>query len=1095
MGHASAAERTERYALFLSRPAAARNYSAQALRGPEAQTYRESIRAEQATIERQLAAKNFRITGDAQLVLNAVFVEAPPSRVAELAAMPGVRGVARLKRFHRTLNKAAILVNATAAWTALGGTGSAGVGRKIAIIDSGIDQTHPAFQDSSLALPSGYSCVNGQQSGRHGTQDCSFTNNKVIYARSYVAELASGALSGGFTQSRPDDVSPRDHSGHGTGLAMIAAGETVAGPLATITGIAPKAWLGSYKVFGSPGVNDFTGGDVLISAIEDAVADGMDVAVLSLGSPAFTGPLDTGSACGNSSGVPCDPEAQAVENAVQAGMLVVCSAGNDQQSGVQLFNPTLGTIESPGTAPSAISVGASTNSHIFLNRVVVPGSGVPTEIQSIPASFGTGPLPSPPQLTAPLVDVTSLDSTDQACGALPANSLHNDIALIVRGGCTFDTKAAMVADAGAIGVIVIQNNNSEDLSFAPDDPNATIPLAMIGASEGNALKTYLSAHAGLQVTLDASTLTVVDGSPSDSVPPNQLAFFSSVGPSINYLAKPELVAVGTNVYMATQKFDSNSPMWDPSGFTAASGTSFGAPMVAGAVALVKQQHTNFTPAQLKSAVVGTASQVVTENDSLVTANGQAHNLAVGNGLLNVGNAIATQVTTTPTTLSFGAIGVSSHLPVALNLTVHYSGPAGVVLTLAVSGDSPLPTLSTPALSFQPGGADQTVTLTLSGTTPAPNIYQGALTITGAGPDVRVPYIFLVTDGNPANIVPLAGSFFEGPAGQSLAGGLAFKVTDQFGVGLSGVPVSFTVASGGGSIQNSDSTTDANGIAVADVTLGDPGNQEFDATAGGVNGISIAFSGTADATPTIWPNGAVNAASYHAAPGIVPGSYLALFGDAFSTTMAGALALPLPLAITDTFTGIGTSVSFEVPSSTQGQPPTVSLPGNVLYVSPGQVNVQVPWELAGQSSVQIRVNFGATTGAIYTATVVNNAPGTYMNADLSAIATDANFNLITSANRAVPGQAVTVYANALGAVNPIPTDGEAVPQTPATPTTQPVTATIAGTAATVQFSGLAPFYPSLGEVQLVVPAGAPSGLQPVVLTINGVSSPPVNIFVQ
>jgi len=88
---------------------------------------------------------------------------------------------------------------------------------------------------------------------------------------------------------------------------------------------------------------------------------------------------------GNAAGVPCDPEAQAVENAVQGGMLVVCSAGNDQETGAYAYNPTLSTVESPATAPSAISVGASTNSHIFANEVRVVGSSVPSNLQAIPA--------------------------------------------------------------------------------------------------------------------------------------------------------------------------------------------------------------------------------------------------------------------------------------------------------------------------------------------------------------------------------------------------------------------------------------------------------------------------------------------------------------------------------------------------------------------------------------------------------------------------------------------------------------------------------------------------------------------------------------
>jgi subtilisin family serine protease len=228
---------------------------------------------------------------------------------------------------------------------AFGWNGERGRRVKIAIVDSGIDNTHPAFQDASLQPPPGYPMG-----------DAAYTNGKIIVARSYEPMFAL-----------PDDATPRDRSGHGTALEMIAAGETNTGSLATITGVAPKAWLGNYKIFGTPGVNDNATYAAAIQALEDAVADHMDIAVVAFGSLPLNGPLDTDTACAQS-GVPsayqydCDIPAQAVENAVAMGMTVVTAAGNDAQSSLQA--PALNSIDSPGTAPSAITVGASTNAHI-----------------------------------------------------------------------------------------------------------------------------------------------------------------------------------------------------------------------------------------------------------------------------------------------------------------------------------------------------------------------------------------------------------------------------------------------------------------------------------------------------------------------------------------------------------------------------------------------------------------------------------------------------------------------------------------------------------------------------------------------------------
>ena len=180
----------------------------------------------------------------------------------------------------------------------------------------------------------------------------------MIVARSYVPLLNSGDPA----TSTPDDYSPRDRVGHGTATAMAAAGETNTGPSDTITGVAPKAFLGSYKVFGSPGVNDFTSGDAVIEAIEDAFNDGMDIVSMSLGGPALAGPQDSGSTCGLSPGQVCDPEAETVQEAVLQGMVVVVAAGNEGGTR-SLSTAALNTVDAPADAPNAIAVTATTNSH------------------------------------------------------------------------------------------------------------------------------------------------------------------------------------------------------------------------------------------------------------------------------------------------------------------------------------------------------------------------------------------------------------------------------------------------------------------------------------------------------------------------------------------------------------------------------------------------------------------------------------------------------------------------------------------------------------------------------------------------------------
>ncbi|HYV62108.1 MAG TPA: S8 family serine peptidase, partial [Bryobacteraceae bacterium] len=321
----SAPSARNRYALILEDSPVSSRFSRERIGLADAANYGRSLEQRQQAVRAELGRRRIEPTGSVTALMNAIFVVAPADSVADLKSIPGVKSVVPIRTYRRKLNRATALVNAPAAWSALGGVGNAGAGVKIAILDTGIDQQHSAFQDPSLPMPAGYPLCNGS--------DCAFTNNKVIVARSYVQQLAAGSdPANPAANSRPDDYSARDRTGHGTAVASTAAGFTNTG-LVTISGVAPKAYLGSYKIYGSPGVNDFTTDDVIVQALEDAMKDGMDIVSFSSGGPAFTGPLDSGAACGRPPDVSCDVSAQAFENAVKAGMVIVAAAGNEGQDG------------------------------------------------------------------------------------------------------------------------------------------------------------------------------------------------------------------------------------------------------------------------------------------------------------------------------------------------------------------------------------------------------------------------------------------------------------------------------------------------------------------------------------------------------------------------------------------------------------------------------------------------------------------------------------------------------------------------------------------------------------------------------------------
>src|ERR1039457_5757544 len=360
-----------RYALILQdEPVASRFTTREQLHSAAADGYRRQLAQRQSAVHQELPRRGVPIISSVSEVLNAVFVSAPAERAAELAAIPGVLGVRPMRQMHLELNKATQLMNAPAAWNLVGGQSKAGAGIKIGILDTGIDQNHPAFQDSSLAFPSGFPKCSGSPDA------CSYTNTKVIVARSYVSQIVIGNEADPKTpaaDSIPDDYSPRDRVGHGTAVASAAAGNTNTGSV-TFSGMAPKAWLGNYKIWGSPSVNDAPPEDVWIAALNDAVTDGMDVINMSSGGTAITGPLDTGAACG--------APPPAFESAAKTVVTAV-AAGNAGEDGYNY--PSFNTISSPASAPSVIAVGATTNSHVLAPSVQVLGSGVPANLVNIAA--------------------------------------------------------------------------------------------------------------------------------------------------------------------------------------------------------------------------------------------------------------------------------------------------------------------------------------------------------------------------------------------------------------------------------------------------------------------------------------------------------------------------------------------------------------------------------------------------------------------------------------------------------------------------------------------------------------------------------------
>jgi len=1107
--------------------------------------YRQHLQAVQASLRPQIEGTQARVTGALQHLLNGIFVVATPAQAAALRKLPGVKAVVRMRTYHRADQLSMSDVSGAWAASAIGGETNAGAGIKIGIIDTGIDQTHPAFQDPTLTPPSGYPICDVPPSDCPTLpSQCAYTSNKIIVARSYVCEIVYSEVSNSAdlaAQSRPDDLSARDLVGHGTGTASVAAGMPTTYNGTTITGVAPKAFLGNYKVFGSDDANPNGSGNIL-QALEDAVTDGMDVVNLSLGSPAYySGPLDTDSTyCVNGAlatgkiSIPtdaCDPFAYEVENAMdQALVTVVVAAGNQGADGYQ-FNygcgtppcdnfsaPTFSTMSSPAYAPSAIAVGGVQNDVTYVQQVQVSGFEAVDAIESY-----DGPPPDAP-LTASLADATQ---TGNLCNAVGPTAFSGEIVLVVVGSCGDVTMVTNAQSAGAVGVIEI----NDALSFyQPYGLSGTkIPTFSIGQTDGANIRSYLASNPGAKATMDPKPYQVQAISLGFS--PYSVAYFASRGPVNETGAlKPDLAAVATDFLMPTQNYDPYGELFNFARYGTADGTSFATPMVTGSAALVKQSNPNMTPLQIKSALVNTASL---SNLTTSDASAQASVSEVGAGLLQTQNAVISTVQVVPSSVSFGTYG-SEYFTTSQPLTLYNTSTSQVSLALKVTQSAGYSTAVDQVLVNGAGSTTVTIpagtaskpgqsslTVTLSGGVPAAGRFEGIITATGGPVSLTIPYMFLVGDGVPYDVIPLNAVepgqgfiAFDGAAGAYLPwqylgctntdnscvsysyGPIAVQVIDQYGAPIYEMPIIWTVTQGGGTIDldDTDSYTNANGIAGAAVYMGTAGPQQITAN---VNGMILPFDGYARVAPAINAGGIVDAASFTAGKAVAPGSWISVFGTNMTDTTQGANGVNSAFALCSLCNVVnqalpmgidGASFSFDTSSQ--------SLPGRLNYVSPTQLNIQVPWELAGTSAtVKSIVNY--TYSGEYALPLAAYSPGFFVIDQANDVAAlDLSYNLVDSNNPVARGSYVQLYLNGLGPVTNQPGDGLAAPSSPLAATMAAPTITIGGQAAgTIQFSGLAPGFVSLYQINVQVPAGISAGAQPIACSIGGVTSTTAQLYVK
>jgi uncharacterized protein (TIGR03437 family) len=221
-----------------------------------------------------------------------------------------------------------------------------------------------------------------------------------------------------------------------------------------------------------------------------------------------------------------------------------------------------------------------------------------------------------------------------------------------------------------------------------------------------------------------------------------------------------------------------------------------------------------------------------------------------------------------------------------------------------------------------------------------------------------------------------------------------------------------------------------------------------------------------APPAIAAGGAVNAASFTAA--VAPGSLFSIFGSDLATGTGSATALPLENSMSGASVTIG------------------GKPAPLVFVSPGQINAQVPYEVAEGSNVPVVVTVNGVASLAVNVTVVPAAPGIFQFGNKRAVVQNDDYTVNNAGNGASPGSYVIAYLTGAGRVdNPVAT-GTAAAADPLSRPKAVVTAAINDSPAEIAFAGMSPGFVGLLQVNLKVPNVA-AGNYPLVVTINGEKS--------
>jgi hypothetical protein len=640
--------------------------------------YRDYLRAKRTEVLATAKIDKKKTVAEYDTVVNGVAAKLTGAEVAKLRATAGVVRVWKnevLKLDTISTPRFLGLDGPNGAWARqFGDVSHAGEGTIIGVIDSGIWPESPSFAalpeprpDADVIAAKWFGVC---EPGDDASEDPVTCNNKLIGARAYDF--------GSVPVIDDEFHNARDFDGHGTHTASTAAGNNnvpavINGvEVGRASGMAPAARVAAYKICYelADGSTANCGAIEAVAAVDDAVADGVDVINYSIG---------------GSTGTITDLLHQAWFNAAAAGVFVSTSAGNSGPA------PSTVAFNSPWTT----TVAASTHDRQF-NKSVTLGNG-----QTFTGA-GVGPaVPSSPLIDSVNAGLAGADPAEvELCfiGTLDPAKVTGKIVLCARGVNARVDKSQAVRDAGGVGMVLYNptpNSLNADFHF--------VPTVHVGPTEGAAIKAYIAGTASPTASI-AAAVAIQARAP-------QMAAFSSVGPGLSGsadLLKPDITAPGVDVIAAVSPVSNAGNLYN-----ALSGTSMSSPHVAGIGLLLKSKNPTWSPMAIKSAIMTTATTLDNTGQPIQRAGVNATPFDFGAGHVRPGAAFDPGLVYESTPLDWFryTCGIGEHQVLGDGSDV-----------CAILGEIDPSDLNYPSIAVGDLAGKQTVTRTVTNTTRQASVY-------------------------------------------------------------------------------------------------------------------------------------------------------------------------------------------------------------------------------------------------------------------------------------------------------------------------------------------------------------------------------------